>query len=164
MTLLAIIRGYPGSGKATLGKAIQEAGCGKFTDHNQVLTFITSIAGDNDGTYEDIAMLEQAIARKLLQQGQDVTVARGFSSANSVNQYAELAKSCGANFVIVRLDAPIETLAQRVQSAERHNDFNPTITPDDFYSWVTQNPIEPIPDEKIIDASMPINGCTRGLP
>lgn len=66
MNQLILLRGYPGSGKTTIGKLLEKRGVGKFIDHNAILTFISTISGDDDGIYDDIANLEQAIARKLL--------------------------------------------------------------------------------------------------
>lgn len=156
MTRLIIIRGHPGSGKTTLGKALEGAGYGRFVDHNQILTFIASIAGDDDGIYDDIAQLEQAITRKLLRQGHDVIVARGFSSVSSMQPYVDIAQNERAKLLILRLDAPSEALAVRVQSIERHNDFNPTVTAEALDKWIRANPIEAVDDETLIDASQPV--------
>ena len=127
MTKLTIIRGYPGSGKTTLGKMLQDNGFGVFIDHNEILTFVASIAGDDEGIYENIADLEKAMARKLLYSGKDVIVARDFSSKASVASYQEITQEAHAVHLILRLEASEQVLSDRVQSPERQKDFNPTI-------------------------------------
>ena len=57
MVKLIILRGYPGSGKKTIGKALEAEGLGKFVDHNAILTFIANIVGDDEGIYDDIVNL-----------------------------------------------------------------------------------------------------------
>lgn len=156
MTKLTIIRGYPGSGKTTLGKMLQDNGFGVFIDHNEILTFVASIAGDDEGIYENIADLEKAMARKLLYSGKDVIVARGFSSKASVASYQEIAQEAHAVHLILRLEASEQVLSERVQSPERQKDFNPTITPSALSAWIKDNPIEDIATEQVVNADKSI--------
>ncbi len=157
MAKLTIIRGYPGSGKTTLGKMLQNSGFGVFIDHNEILTFVASIAGDDEGIYENIADLEKAIARKLLLLGRDVVVARGFSSQTSVASYQEIAQEAHAEHLILRLETSEQVLSARVQSPERQKDFNPTITPSALSAWIKDNPIEDVTIEQIVDANKSID-------
>ena len=48
---LIILRGYPGSGKTTVGKRLEKQGLGIFIDHNAILTFVASIAGNDTWIY-----------------------------------------------------------------------------------------------------------------
>ncbi len=157
MTKLTIIRGYPGSGKTTLGKILQDNGFGVFIDHNKILTFVASIAGDDEGIYENIADLEQAMTRKLLNSGKDVIVARGFSSKTSVADYQEIAEEAHAVYVILRLEASEQLLSERVQSPERQKDFNPTISPSALSAWIKDNSIEDVAVEYVVNADKSID-------
>ena len=141
MTKVIILRGYPGSGKTTIGKELQKANIGTFIDHNSILTFVADIAGDDDGIYDDIANLELAIARKLLREGKSVIVARGFSSLNSLRMYEDLATSLDVTVRIFRLDVDLTELSIRVESNERKDDFNPTVSRNALHDWISNNPI-----------------------
>jgi len=127
MTKLIILRGYPGSGKTTIGKHLQAEGIGKFIDHNAILTFIAGIAGDDEGIYDEIAQLELAMCKKLLVDDSDVIVARGFSGLSSIQAYEAVASELGVTIKILRLNVDRNELIRRVQSPERKLDFNPTI-------------------------------------
>lgn len=153
MAKLVIIRGYPGSGKTTLGKELQSRGVGRFIDHNSILTFIASIVGDDEGIYRDIASLELAMTKKLLVDGKDVIVARGFSSTSSVEDYLALVKGSEARVFIFRLMVPLDILKERVQSPERLQDFNPTVSPDILQEWIEDNPLEDVPGEFIVNSN-----------
>ena len=151
MTKLIILRGYPGSGKTTIGRRLAEKGAGKFIDHNSILTFIADIAGNDEGIYKDIANLELAIARKLLKERTSVIVARGFSNLESIRAYEDVAIECGAEPIIIRLEVDRATLSKRVGNSERLNDFNPTVTDRALGEWIDSNPIINHPSEKIVD-------------
>ena len=151
MTKLIILRGYPGSGKTTIGRRLAEKAAGKFIDHNSILTFIADIAGNDEGIYKDIANLELAIARKLLKERTSVIVARGFSNLESIRAYEDVAIECGAEPIIIRLEVDRATLSKRVGNSERLNDFNPTVTDRALGEWIDSNPIINHPSEKIVD-------------
>jgi predicted kinase len=153
MQRLIIIRGYPGSGKTTLGKLLEGRHYGAFIDHNQILTFIAGITGDDEGIYDEIHALERVMCRKLLKNGSSVIVARGFSSATSVQAYAAIAEQASVPCDILRLNVPPQVLAQRVVAPERRTDYNPTLTPAALTSWVERNPLESIEFEHSIDGS-----------
>ena len=157
MAKLIIIRGYPGFGKTTLGKELQSRGIGEFIDHSAILTFIANIVGDDEGIYQDIANLELAMARKLLVGGRDTIVARGFSSALSVAEYLALAESSGSEVFIVRLQLPLDILRRRVQSPDRLQDFNPTVSPRILEEWIKSNSIEDIDGEFIINSDQSLS-------
>lgn len=163
MTQLIILRGYPGSGKTTVGKALEERGIGKFIDHNAILTFIASISGDDNEIYDDIANLEKAITRKLLRSNQVVIVARGFSSLASLEPYTQIAEDLGVPVQIVRLNVDHDELLRRITSPERKEDFNPTIDADSLDKWVEENPIANHPDEIIIDNLRPIDEVIKSI-
>jgi shikimate kinase len=157
MTKLIILRGYPGSGKTTVGKALESRGIGKFIDHNAILTFIASISGDDDGIYNDIANLEKAITRKLLNSNKTVIVARGFSSITSVESYAQIAKDLSVQVRVIRLNVSRDELLKRVTSSERKDDFNPTVNTESLIKWIKENPISDYPNEIITDNLKPID-------
>lgn len=156
MNKLTILRGYPGSGKTTVGKRLEQAGLGVFIDHNQILTFIAQFTGDDDGIYGDVVQLEQAMTRKLLECGKSVIVARGFSSSVSIDEYIDIAKEKGAESLVVRLDVSMETLGQRVESQERKQDFNPTTNEEVLKNWINDNPFEDYPEELVVDANLDV--------
>jgi len=157
MNQLILLRGYPGSGKTTVGKLLEKRGVGKFIDHNAILTFISTISGDDDGIYDDIANLEQAIARKLLTANKTVIVARGFSSLKSIEPYLQLAHTLNIQSKVIRLDVDYQVLAHRVTSAERKMDFNPTTDSESLKKWIQENPIIDFSEDVIIDNSRPID-------
>ena len=157
MTKLIILRGYPGSGKTTIGKQLEAKGLGKFIDHNAILTFIAGIAGDDEGIYDEIAELELAMCKKLLADGSDVIVARGFSSLSSLRSYEVAASELGVAMNIIRLDVDKSELLRRVQSPERELDFNPTVDETHAMDWMNDNPIQDHPSEIIIDNTAPVD-------
>lgn len=163
MTQLTILRGYPGSGKTTIGKRLHAIGKGEFIDHNAILTFIAQIAGNDDGIYDEIAKLELAICGKLLSEGRDVIVARGFSSLSSIKKYEDLASGLGVEIKIIRLAVGEQELINRVQSLERQRDFNPTIDEAHASSWMTNNPLESHPNEIVIDNEEPLERVIDNL-
>ena len=163
MARLIILRGYPGSGKTTIGKQLHATGASEFIDHNAILTFIANIAGDDEGIYDEIAQLELAMCRKLLTEGKSVIVARGFSSLGSIDSYTSMATELGVETKIIRLKVSQQELINRVQSAERKLDFNPTIDESHALDWMTNNPIENHPDEMVIDNERPLNEVINGL-
>jgi adenylate kinase family enzyme len=163
MTKLIIIRGYPGSGKTTIAKALAEAGIGKFIDHNAILTFIANLASNDDGIYEEIANLELGMTRKLLNENSTVLVARGFSNLESIKGYEDIASELGLEYTVIRLEVDKSTLCTRVQSKERLDDFNPTVTERALTRWIENNPLISHPLEKIIDNTRPKNEVVREI-
>ncbi|MBN2585213.1 AAA family ATPase [Patescibacteria group bacterium] len=161
MTKLIILRGYPGSGKTTLGKALESAGAGKLVDHNQILGDIAKITGNDDGIYEEIHALEQAVAKKIMTDGQTVIVARGFSSVDSIQPYIKIAEELHMPYSIFRLDVPTEILKQRVSSPERQNGWNPTTTPEALEVWAAGHPMKSIDGEIILDSTKPIDALVK---
>ena len=157
MNQLVIIRGYPGSGKTTLGKRLEDNGYGIFIDHNAILTFIAGIIGNDDGVYDEIHSLELSMARKLLAEGKSAIVARGFSGSTSADPYLRLAEKNQVKVVVIRLEVGIDTLEKRVIAPERKKDFNPTIEPYSLRAWIESSPLEAMSGEIIIDASEDIN-------
>lgn len=157
MTKLIILRGYPGSGKTTIGKRLQSMGMGKFIDHNAILTFIAGITGDDEGIYDEIAQLELAMSKKILAEGDDVIVARGFSSLSSLQPCEAAASELGVEIKILRLDVDQDEIVRRVQSPERKLDFNPTVDEAHALSWMNDNPIQDHPYEIVIDNSAPVD-------
>ena len=151
MTKLIILRGYPGAGKSTIGRALQLRGAGKFIDHNAILTFVANIAGDDSGIYDEIANLELSIARKLLKSNTSAIAARGFSSLDSIKPYEDLAKELGASISIIRIDVNYEELAKRVQGIDRTDRLNPTTNPELLEKWISDNPLVEHPSEIIVD-------------
>lgn len=152
MQKLIILRGYPGSGKTTIGKALGSKGLGIFIDHNEILSFIAKITGDDDGIYEEISLLEQAMAAKLLTEEKSVIVARGFSSAKSMQPYLDTASIKNIPAFIIRLEASLEILERRVVSPERKEGFNPTTEPEALKRWVSGNQLQSVPRECIVEA------------
>jgi shikimate kinase len=157
MTQLIILRGYPGSGKTTIGKLLAADNIGSFIDHNAILTFLAGITGDDEGIYDEIAALELAMCRKLLAEGKDVIVARGFSSLASVKSYEDMAHTLNIPTRILRLEVSETELMTRVQSPERQLDFNPTTDETYAADWMADHPIESHPHEIIIDNEQPIH-------
>jgi len=157
MKRLIILRGYPGSGKTTIGKILERDGLGKFIDHNSILNFITEITTDDNGIYEEINILEQAIARKLLNDNNTVIVGRGFSSRSNIQPYIELALKLGVGYNIITLKAPIEVLEKRVISPDRKNDFISAKSKKALRIWIESNAIDDIEGENIVNVVRPIN-------
>ena len=163
MTKLIILRGYPGSGKTTIGAQLAAAGIGQFIDHNAVLTFVAGISGDDEGIYNEIAQLELAICKKLLAEGKTVIVARGFSSLSNLVPYENVASELNLEIEIIRLEVREEVLIRRVQSPERKLDFNPTIDELHAVTWMRENPIQDHPREISIDNNKPLEDVVNNL-
>lgn len=153
---LIILRGYPGSGKTTVGKGLESHGVGKFIDHNSILNFVAGIAGNDDGIYNEISNLELAIAKKLLSEGESVIVARGFSKLAQIAVYEVAAEDLDIKSLVVRLEVSRDELLQRVQSPERKFDFNPTTNEAASSEWMDKNPLEDHPSEVVIDNNRPL--------
>ena len=154
---LIILRGYPGSGKTTLGKALEANGEVRFVDHNSILNLITEITGNDDGIYDEIHKLEQAITKKLLGENKSVIIARGFGESNSIEPYIDIAKELGIPYTVFRIEVPVETLKERVISSERKEGSNLTTTPEALVSWVEKHPMEPIDGEVVLDGTKSID-------
>ena len=150
---LIILRGYPGSGKTTVGKLLAERRVGVLIDHNSILTFLANIVGDDDGIYDAIHTLEGAMAQKLLKDNKNAIVARGFSSPDSVNPYMDIAKNTNSELFIFKLIVSDSNLKVRVASKERKKDFNPTTNETALSAWVLANPLVDIKGEHQIDAN-----------
>lgn len=157
MTKLIILRGYPGSGKTTIGKQLEAEGLGKFIDHNAILAFIAETTGDDEGIYDEIAQLELAMCKKLLTEDRNVIVARGFSSLSSLQPYEATASELGVEIQILRLDVDKDEIVRRVQSPERKLDFNPTVDEAHALSWMNDNPIQDHPYETLVDNFAPVD-------
>lgn len=153
---LIILRGYPGSGKTTIGKQLSQRGLGTLIDHNFILTFLANIVGNDDGIYDEIHSLEKAMASKLLKDKKNAIVARGFSSAESVTPYLDVARDMGAEVFIFKLSVSGSNLKLRVVSEERKKDFNPTTNEDVLLTWIRENPLEDIAEEHEINADKSI--------
>jgi predicted kinase len=157
MHRLFLIRGYPGSGKTTVGKALQDDDIGVFIDHNAILTFIASIVGNDEGIYEEIHSLEKSMTRKILTEGNTAIVARGFSNLDRLREYISIADSLGIEAIVLTLVVDKDILETRIQAPERLSDFNPTTTPEALHQWIKHNEIEPFENERIIVASREIS-------
>ncbi len=153
---LIILRGYPGSGKTTIGKSLFERGVGTLIDHNSILTFLADIVGDDNGIYDEIHILEKAMARKLLKDKKNVIVARGFSSSESIFPYISVARDLGAELFIFKLSVSESNLRIRVVSEERKKGFNPTVNEDALMAWVIENPLETVDGEYEVNADKSI--------
>jgi adenylate kinase family enzyme len=154
---LIVIRGYPGSGKSTLGRRLQKEGYGVFIDHNELLNQIVQFTGDDEGIYDDIVQLELALVRKLLDDGKDVIVARGFTTEGGVVDYLHLAEEAGAGHIVLHLDGPEELLGKRVLSPSRKDDYTPISTPEQLHAWMAEHPMEQIENEVKIDVAQPFD-------
>ncbi len=157
MSKLIVLRGYPGSGKTTIGKELEKNGVGLFIDHNAILTLIANIAGNDDGLYDEIIVLEKAICKKLLSENKIVIVARGFSKVSSIDEYTHLAIDLGVEYQVIRLEVNESELMIRVQSPERKNDFNPTDNEIAERAWISDNPLENYKGEIVINNQRPLS-------
>ena len=153
MSKLITIRGYPGSGKTSVGKSLEKRGYGVFIDHNLILTFIAKITGDDDGIYDEIHGLELSMTNKLLAKDKTVIAARGFTTAKSVDIYRQVGNNNCVETIVIRLNVSINKLKEIVASPERKLDFNPVINPESLMLWLESNPMEDIPGESIVDAT-----------
>ncbi|HET9173860.1 MAG TPA: AAA family ATPase [Candidatus Saccharimonadales bacterium] len=164
MKKLIILRGYPGSGKTTIGKALEAYGAGTFIDHNALLTYIAGIVGDDNGIYDAIYTLECQLAKKLLSDGAVAIVARGFSRVSRMQPLLDIAETCGASHYVITLDADMTLLEKRILAPERQHDFNPTTTVQSLHDWIAHNQLEPYDGGITIDASRSIKEiCTTIL-
>ena len=157
MRRLIILRGYPGSGKTTIGKRLEYQGLGTFIDHNRILTLITTITRNDVGIYEEISQLELAMTKKLINDDKSVIVARGFSSVLGIEPYVALARTISIPADVIRLNVEEDTLIARVQAPERKQDFNPTINEKTLRSWMRDNPLEKYTKEISINANQPLD-------
>lgn len=154
---IIIVRGYPGSGKTTVGKLLSKKLNDVFIDHNSILTFLAAITGNDEGIYTEIHNLELAMAKKLLAENKNVIVARGFSTSESIAPYQAVACMLGADVFVFRLHVSENNLKSRVMAEERKKDFNPTINETTLLTWIADNPLHDIKGEYRIDADKPID-------
>ncbi len=157
MANLILIRGYPGSGKTTLGKMLEKNAWGIFIDHNAILTFLAGIVGDDNGMYDEIHALELSMARKVITENKSVIVARGFSKDIDIEPYRRIAQELNIETTVFRLDVNLSILKDRVTAPERKMDYNPTISAEALAEWVKDNPLEDIDCEIIIDATQSLS-------
>lgn len=156
MKQLIILRGYPGSGKTSIGNLLGENPDLVFIDHNQILTLVANIVGNDDGIYNEVHAFERVLAKKVLTEGKGVVVGRGFSLAKSIEPYEIIAKENGARVQVIRLQAPLELLERRVEAIARRVDFNPILSRESLRDWIQDNPLEDVKGELLIDASRPL--------
>lgn len=161
---MIIIRGYPGSGKTTTGRYLERRGLGTFIDHNAILNYLAGMVGGNDdGIYDEIHSLEKAMAHKLINDGKNAIVARGFGSLDSIAPYLQVADKAGVEAYIFRLDVSESNLKQRVTSEERQGDLNTTLDAAALLRWMASHPMQPIDGERIIDANQPIESVLEQI-
>lgn len=154
---LIILRGYPASGKSTIGKALEDRGAGVFVDHNAILSFVASFTGDDEGIYDDIHHLEQVMTDKILADGKSAIVARGFSTKDQVAGYLDIARQNKAKAYVVALEVDRGLLEKRVVSPERKQGFNPSVSVEAMNDWIDKNPRQPIGEEYTFDANRPVD-------
>lgn len=163
MKQLIILRGYPGSGKTSVGNLLGEDPGRVFIDHNKILTLVASIAGNDEGIYDEIHAFEIVLAKKVLTEGKSVIVGRGFSSSKSIEPYNIMAEKYGAQIQVIRLQAPHELLEKRVEESTRSSDFNPVLSAESLRKWVKDNPLEEVKGEMLIDASQPLKSVCADI-
>lgn len=163
MMNLIILRGYPGSGKTTLGKALQDRGLGTFIDHNEILNYLCSIVGSDKGIYDKIHQLELGMARQILQSGKTAIVARGFSTKESVQPYVDMAKEAGADIKIVRLDVAQDVLEERVTQKNRQKDAISIKDPQELRKYIDDHPFESWPGEVELDANKDVTSLVNAV-
>lgn len=164
MKRLIIIRGYPGSGKTTVGKQLERNGHGIFIDHNFILNSMVRFTENDQGIYENISDLEKAMTGKLLRDGRSVIVARGFSSDKEVKLYIELAAANQADKVhVIRLDVRHAELERRLRRPSRKDDFRPVDNASSLGAWVSDHPLRDYAGETIVDANGDIESVIRQI-
>lgn len=152
---LIILRGYPGSGKTTVGRLFAQQGLGSFIDHNAVLNKLVGRDGTDDGRYEEIHQQEQVLTRQALQVGQDTLIARGFTIRSQVEPYLKLAEETGASVHVFRLEVPSAVLAERVTADSRSMDAMSLKTPKELGEWMAAHPMEPLQQEIELNGTEP---------
>jgi predicted kinase len=163
---LLLLRGYPGAGKTTLGKRLEEDGLGKLIDTNYMLSCVDKLVDDayrSFEIYDQLIILEKTIMTQLLGDGKNVIVARGFSGVDAVRDYSELAEAAGAQTYVVRLDAPKDELAKRVTAPDRKENHSFLTTPELFEEWMGQHTVDPLEEELVVDTTKPIDDCLKDV-
>ena len=155
MQKLIILRGYPGSGKTTLGKKLEKDNVGKFIDHNQILGFLSDICGNDYGIYQEIHDLELAMTNKLLKEGDTVIVARGFNKATQIDRYVDVARLNNVNYHLITLTTSVNTLSERIMAPERKMSFNAMTSKEILEEYIGANKQEPYDSEIIINSTKP---------
>ena len=163
MSNLILIRGYPASGKSTQGKLLQQEGKGTFIDHNDILNFISSYTKNDDGIYEDINNLELAMTNKLLEENNDVIVARGFSSLDSIQKYINVGTKNNSKIYIFRIDADISNLENRVLDPNRKSGFNPVNEKESLSKYIKDSPMQNLDNEIIINSNLDKNEVLKKI-
>jgi predicted kinase len=163
---LILLRGYPGAGKTTLGKRLEESGFGKLIDTNYMLSCVDELVDDAYRSleiYDQLIILEKTIMTQLLSDGKNVIVARGFSGVDAVRDYSELAETAGAETYVVRLDTPKAELAERVTAPDRKQNYSFLTTPEQFEEWMDQHTVDPCEGELVIDTTKAIDDCLKDV-
>lgn len=163
MPELIIIRGYPGSGKTTLGRYLQNQNSGIFVDHHIILNAVSKIVPDDAGLTSAISYLELSITGKMLKDNKNVIIARGFNSTHQVEPYIKLAKSKQAAVLIFHLEVPVAELSRRVVATERANNTMAITKPSDLKAWIKDHPFDNIDGEIALDGLQPIKEIAKAI-
>ena len=147
MNHLIVLRGYPASGKSTVGRELEALGAGTFIDHNYLMSVVSAMAGEDDGIYAELSRLELAMARKHLSEEKSAILDGTYATKESLMPLAALVESTLIPLVVFRLDAPLEVLRRR--NAELGEEG---MAPELLDRWLAEHPYQPWYGEHIMEA------------
>lgn len=148
---LYLLCGLPGSGKSTRAKELEAAGKGILLNADDWVCQLYPDDAEAAARDERKALVEQVqweLAERLLMGGISVILDWGVWMRAEREHYRQRARDLGANVRTVFLDAPIETLQERV--AQRNRNLPPgtfSISAEELDAWAAI--FEPPPHEEM---------------
>ena len=147
---LRLLCGLPGAGKTTRAKELEAAGAGIRLNADEWVCRLYPDDAENAARDERKHLVEQVqweLVERLLTSGISVVLDWGVWTRAERDNYRQRARELGADVEMVFVDAPIETLHQRV--AERNLDLPPgtfSISVEELDEWAARFE-RPTPDE-----------------
>jgi len=148
---LYLLCGLPGSGKTTRAKELETAGAGILLNADAWVSHL--YADDAEAAARDqrkglVEQVQWELAERLLIGGMSVILDWGVWMRTERDHYRQRASDLGANVQIVLVDAPIETLHERIAQRNRdlpHGTFR--ISAEELDEWAAI--FEPPTDEEL---------------
>lgn len=150
MNHLIVLRGYPASGKSTLGRELQRLGAGTFIDHNYLMKVVRAMAGEGDLIHQELNRLEMVMALQHLEKGESAILDGTYTTTASLMPLTALIEDTLTPMVVFRLDVSRESLLRRVVTPDREEEMPEFSSPELLDRWLAEHPYQPWYGEHII--------------
>lgn len=148
---LYVLVGYPGSGKTTTAKVIQEltGAAHLWADHERQRLFHHPTHSQEES--QELYHRMNAEAERLLGEGKNVVFDTSFNFRKDRDHMRHIAAKTGAKVVVIRLDTPKELAKSRALHTDHahHNNYQAAMAPDTF-EHIAGHLQEPTPNEEPI--------------